>query len=264
MSKLPIQSTFGDWLISKLNNERLNVKVISRFLFLAIIAGLISIVAPTAADDLTPQAEPSASPISESDTSTVEVLPPIDTLPATISLPVVNKIDTLTVKETLTSTVVVDTRTPTVAQPPLRISIPATLVIDPRANTKFVPAILLSGPEYLLACIGGSNLSLDIINKKVKNDASSSTLIVSGDLGGSLLVSGPTQTVVGLINSENGLMVTSKKGGLTNQSLRFDFVAMQYPAVNPTFCSASKNSKILTFTAMGLNMETVKNGINLK
>ena len=157
-----------------------------------------------------------------------------------------------------------DTATPLSVQPKFTIRVPSTLSIDPRATTKFIPAIYFAGSENVLACIVGSNVNLDVAAKHSGSDEVGSGHIIVGDMTSALFISGKTADVLALINSENGLFAYSTSGGLSDRSISIELVAMNSPAVKRTYCDSAKSAASITFRSIGLEMGNVKSGITLK
>jgi hypothetical protein len=246
-----------DRVLSLINNERSLVKLFSRLGFLGIFAAIIVIVAPTSADENTPQAEPTPTEIVDTTTAVVDT-----STPTPYASPI--SVDTSTIAETLTVLSIKETSTPLSVQPKFSIKVPATLTVDPRATTKFLPTINFSGSEFVLACITGNNVNVDIAGKRLVSDLAASGHIIVGDMTSALFVSGKTADVLNLINSENGLFAYTSSGGITDRSISIELVAMTNPAVKRTFCDLAKSSATLTFRSMGLELGTVKSGITLK
>jgi hypothetical protein len=240
------------------NDDRQFVKLFSRLGFLALLAGIIAVVAPTSATENSP--DQAQSEIAPADTQTATV----DTSTATPE-PSASPapVDTSTVGETLTAISTKETITALASQPKFVIRAPATLTIDPRAMTKYLPQLSISGSEYVLACITASNVNLDISTKVSASDAVENGIIVVGDLTSTLFVSGKNADVVNLINSNGGLLAFSRAGGLANRSITIEMVAMSKPGVKRAFCDFAKSSATLSFQSMGLEISTNKSGIDL-
>lgn len=257
MSLNEIGYRIKDRFISLLNDDRKFVKLFSRLGFLGLFAAIIVVVAPTSAEETTPAPTPSPTEIIDSTTATVDT-----STPTPYASPI--SVDTSTIGESLTVLSLKDTSTPLSVQPKFSIKVPATLTIDPRATTKYLPAINFSGSEYVLACITGNNVNLDIAGKKSVSDTASSGHIIVGDMTSALFASGKTVDVLNLINSENGLFAYASSGGLSDRSISIELVAMTNPAVKRSYCDSAKNTATLTFRSMGLELGTVKSGITLK
>jgi hypothetical protein len=254
-----------DRIVALFNDDRQFVKLFSRLGFLALLAGIIAVVAPTSATENSP--DPAPTEIAPTDTQTATV----DTSTATVDTSTATPeptaspapVDTSTVGETLTVISIKETVTALANQPKFIIRAPTTLTIDPRAMTKYLPQLSISGSEYALACITGSNVNLDISAKGSASDAVENGIIVVGDLTSTLFVSGKNADVVNLINSNGGLLAFSRAGGLANRSITIEMVAMSKPGVKRAFCDFAKSSATLSFQSMGLEMNTHKSGIDL-
>lgn len=247
-----------DRMIALFNDERQFVKLFSRLGFLALFAGIIVVVAPTSATENSPDQIQEEVQLVDTQTATVDsatATPEATFTPAPV--------DTSTIGETLTVISIKETVTALVTQPKFLIKAPATLTIDPRAMAKYLPQLSISGSEYVLACITGSNVNFDIAGKRLASDGVVNRQIIVGDLTSALFVSGKTVDVLNLINSEGGLLAFSSAGGLANRSISIELVAMSNPGVQRTFCDFAKSFTTVTFRSMGLDMSTNKSGINL-
>lgn len=254
------QELFSDLkfkLSSLINNEHFLIKVTSRLGFLAITAAIIMIVAPTSADETTPSATLTPTPSIESITAVADSSTPTP-------LVTFSSVDTTTIGESLTVLSIKETTTPLSVQPKFVIKTPGSLTIDPRATTKFLPSFSISGSEYVLVCINGDRVNLDISDKKVNSDATGNDHIIVGDMTPTLLISGRTSEISTLLNSVNGLLVYSTSGGVADRSVSIELVAMSYPGVKRSFCDSAKSGSTINFRPMGLDMGTVKSGITLK
>lgn len=244
-------------VLSLINNDQVLVKLFSRLGFLALAAAIIMIVAPTSADETTPSAEPTPVPSIDSSTAVVDTSTP--TPYATFV-----SVDTSTIGESLTALSVKETTTPLAVQPKFVIKTPGSLTVDPRATTKFIPTFSISGSEFVLVCINGDRVNLDVSNKKVNSDATENGHIIVGDMTPTLLLSGKTSEISSLLNSINGLLVYSTSGGVAERSISIELVAMTNPGVKRSFCDSAKSVSTINFRSMGLDMGTVKSGITLK
>ena len=247
-----------DRIVALFNDDRQFVKLFSRLGFLALLAGIIAVVAPTSATENSPDQVQTEIAATDTQTATVDTstaTPEPSASPAPV--------DTSTVGETLTVISIKETVTALSIQPKFVIRAPTTLTIDPRAMTKYLPQLSISGSEYVLACITGSNVNLDISAKRSASDAVENGLIIVGDLTSTLFVSGKNAEVVNLINSDGGLLAFSRAGGLANRSITIEMVAMSKPGVKRAFCDFAKSSATLSFQSMGLEISTNKSGIDL-
>ena len=257
MSLAEIGYRIKDRFISLLNDDRKVVKLFSRLGFLGIFAAIIVVVAPTSAEETTAQTEQAPIEIVETITAVVDT-----STPTPYASPI--SVDTSTIAETLTVLSVKETTTPLSVQPKFTIKVPTTLTVDPRANTKFLPQINFAGSEYVLACLNGNGVNLDIAGKRTVSDVVENGHIIVGDMTSALFVSGKTADVLNLVNSQQGLFAYTSNGGIAEKSISIELVAMNHPGVKRTFCDSAKSAATLNFRSMGLEMGTVKSGITLK
>jgi hypothetical protein len=237
-----------------------------------IITGvLLTIVAPVLADEnsVAPIEEeviaPSESPAS-SDTSTVSESPSPSEAPIPSSSPSAQgssspsqSFDT----ETASTSPTPRPREP-IANQGMRIDMPSILPVDPRALSRNLPAINISGPDYLLACMNSSNLIFDIYRKNSPDSNFNGEQLASGDFSQSLMISGTSAQVEAIINSYNGLRMVSVRGSISRAVATFAFVAVSQPVLDASMCSRSVNTRTLYLRPLALGLELKKNGLTLK
>ena len=148
----------------------------------------------------------------------------------------------------------------------MRVEVPNVLPVDPRANSRILPPVILSGPKYVLACIRSSNLYFDLYAKNSAQSNFNDEQLVSGDMTSELLVTGTTDQVLALINSYGGLRATALRDGIGGQYATLSFLAMTEPSLDSTFCGqrTAENFRIIYFRPLGLGMDLIKNGLVLK
>jgi hypothetical protein len=88
--------------------------------------------------------------------------------------------------------------------------------------------------------------------------------LITGDLSGLVLVSAETARAIELVNSYQGLFISSTSGGISGRSLTLRFVAVTKPVVDPAYCGAARSGAITTLRPLGLDQSTVKGGGRLK
>jgi hypothetical protein len=116
-----------------------------------------------------------------------------------------------------------------------------------------------------MVCINGtSGMKFDVLQKGVANNASDGNELIYGDQTGLVILSAETNRLVNLVNSYNGLFISTWSGGLSGRFLTLRFVAVTKPVVDPTFCSAAKSGAVMTLRPLGLDLSTVKGSGNLK
>ena len=237
-----------------------------------IITGiLLTIVAPVLADEsnLAPVEEqisaPSESPLA-TDTSTVsESLSPSE-VPIPSSSPSSQGSDAPSQSSDIqTASATPSPRKPEpIADQSMRIDMPSILPVDPRAASRNLPAINISGPDYVLACINSPHVIFDVYRKNVPDSNFNGENLASGDFSQSLLVSGTAAQVEAIINSYSGLRMVSLRGSISGEVATFAFVAVSQPVLKSSLCSSSGNTRTLYFRPLALGLELKKNGLTLK
>ena len=265
--------------------ERTSVRVLSRLVLLTFVAALVATVAPSVAEVLNqddpgpvstyvePTPEPSAEPTAEPtlEASASESPAPEASTPDASSDETPEPTPEYSVEpassDTATVAPKIEADAPLDPQPKYILKVPNTLAVDPRANSYFVPSIYISGSKYTLVCFNGNGISFDLANKRVSDDASDTrTVMVLGDGGPNLRIAGRTAEVLSVINSGNGLFAFTNSGGLRDRSAFISVVATNKPTIDSAFCgeASSENSKVLTFRALGLQVDTRKGSGRLK
>jgi hypothetical protein len=261
-------------------SEKRSVKFFSRFLAFTLFAAVVSTIAPTLADELSsdPQMlEPVVATV-ESSTTSVEVAETVTASPsanptfspeAVVSRPPVAQTSEEPLPEGSESATADLPGEPLLIQPKYIVKVPSTGAIDPRATTYFLPHIYAAtndpAVEFTMVCINGtSGTRFDALQKGVANNSNEGAELVFGDQTGMLVISAETNRLVNLINSYNGLFLTTWGGGLSGRSLTLRFVAVTKPVVDPEFCSAAKSGAVMTLRPLGLDLSTVKGGGSLK
>ena len=271
-----------DRLRDRFNNywhsEKRSIKFISRTLAFTLFAAVLSTIAPTLADELAsdpsmiepaPIPSPTSSTIVIEETLTVTPSPtPSFTPEPEISRPpIAVPSEAPFVESSETSTVELP-GVPLETQTAYSIKAPATVAVDPRAMTRYLPQIYLSNPdpeiEYTMACVSGAGLKFDIKQKAAANNQIEGIELISGDLSGQLLISATTSRVKEMLNSFQGLFISSTGGGIAGRSLTLRLVAVSKPVVDPTFCSYARSGAVVAIRPLALEQSTVKGGGRLK
>jgi len=261
------------------HSEKRSVKVISRLLAFTLFAAVISTIAPTLADELStdPQMLEPVAQVQES--STVTIAPETPTASASptasftpdpvVSRPPVAQSSQSPLAESSESATAEGPGVPLEVQPKYIVKVPASGAIDPRAATYFLPHIYAatSQPdvEFTMVCINGtSGMKFDALQKGAPNNSTEGSDLVFGDQTGLVILSATTNRVVNLINSYNGLFISTWSGGLSGRSLTLRFIAVTKPVTDPAYCSAAKSGAVMTLRPLGLDLSTVKGGGTLK
>jgi hypothetical protein len=260
-------------------SEKRSVKIISRLLAFTLFAAIISTIAPTLADELSsdPQMlEPVVTSQESSTIATVGETPtasaspsPSATPDAVVSRPPIAQSSESPLAESTDSATADGAGIPLEIQPKYIVKIPPSGAIDPRATTYFLPHIYAATSDtdtrYTMVCINGtSGMKFDALQKGEPNNADQGTDLLFGDQTGLVILSAETSRVVALINSYNGLFISTWSGGLSGRSLTLRFLAVTKPVVDPTLCGAAKSSAVMTLRPLGIDLSTVKGGGKLK
>jgi hypothetical protein len=242
-----------------------------RICALIITGVLLTIVAPVLADEnsVAPIEEeviaPSESP-APSDTSTVSESPSPSEAPIPSSSPSAQGSSSPSQSfDTETASASPTPRPPEpIANQGMRIDMPSILPVDPRALSRNLPAINISGPDYLLACMNSSNLIFDIYRKNSPDSNFNGEQLASGDFSQSIMISGTSAQVEAIINSYSGLRMVSLRGSISGAIATFAFIAVSQPVLDASMCSRSVNTRTLIFRPLALGLELKKNGLILK
>ena len=261
------------------HSEKRSVKIISRLLAFTLFAAVISTIAPTLADELSTDPQMLEPVVQVQESSTVTITPETPTAsPApsatftpepTVSRPPVAESSQSPLPESTESATADGPGVPLEIQPKYVVKVPASGAIDPRATTYFLPHIYAgsSDPsaEFTMVCVSGtSGMKFDALQKGVANSSAEGSDLISGDQTGVVIISAETNRLVNLINSYNGLFITTRSGGLSGRSLTLRFVAVTKPVVDPAYCGAAKSGAVMTLRPLGLDLSTVKGGGRLK
>jgi hypothetical protein len=260
------------------HSEKRSVKLIARALAFTLFAAVISTIAPTLADELSTDPAMLEPVVQTQESSTVTVLPETPTAsavpdptfspePVISRPPVAAPSDQPLIESSDTSTADLP-GVPLETQTAYIIKAPSSIAVDPRALTRFMPHIYAATPDrqvqYTMVCINGSGLRFDMKQKNVANNQVDGSELIFGDLSGLVIVSAETARAIELVNSYQGLFISSTGGGIAGRSLTFRFVAVTKPVADPEFCGAARSGAVTTMRALGLDQSTVKGGGKLK
>jgi hypothetical protein len=262
------------------HSEKRSIKLLSRLAAFALFGAILTTIAPTLADELAsdpemieqvvPAAEVAPAPVAPVETPTAVASPAPSSSPEpVISRPVITPTSQSPLPESSESVTVEADPEPLEIQPRYTVRVPPSGAIDPRAATYFLPHIYASqdDPEvlYTMICVRGSaGMRFDAMQKGVANNSAEGNEQIFGDLSGLVVISAENNRAVNLLNSYQGLFISSIGGGLSGRSLALDFVAVTKPVANPAFCSAAKSGATMTLRPLGLDLSTVKGGGKLK
>lgn len=260
------------------HSEKRSVKLISRALALTLAAAVISTIAPTLADELStdpamlePGTQSSSAPLApiatETPTATASPAPTFTPEPE-VSRPAVASPSESPFAESSETATAGLPGVPLETQTAYVVKVPTTIAVDPRALSRFMPHIYVTNPnpeiEYTMVCVSGAGLRFDVKQKGAAHNQVEGEELISGDLSGQVIVSAETARAIELVNSYQGLFMSSTGGGISGRSLTFRFVAVSKPVADPAYCGAARSGAITTIRPLGLDQSTVKGGGRLK
>jgi hypothetical protein len=260
------------------HSEKRSVKLISRALALTLFAAVISTIAPTLADELStdpamlePVVQSSTAPVAPvaTETPTASASPsPTFTPDPVISRPAVaTPSESPFVESSETSTAELP-GVPLETQTAYVVKAPSSIAVDPRALNRFLPHIYASTPDrqvqYTMVCVSGAGLRFDAKQKGVANNQVEGDELIAGDLSGQVIISAETSRAIELLNSYQGLFMSSTGGGIAGRSLTIRFVAVTKPVTDAQYCGVARSGAVTTLRALGLDQSTTKGGGKLK
>lgn len=280
MSFDELMDRLKDRFFSYWRSEKRSVKLVSRLLAFALFGAIISTIAPTLADELStdpamlePVVQSTESvtttiTIPETPTASPSAEPTASPAPQ-ISRPPVSQSSPEALPESGESVTADAAAEPLAIQPKYTVRVPQSGAIDPRANAYFLPHIFATQDdpevEFTMICVRGSaGMRFDAMQKGVANNSNEGSEHLYGDQSGFVVISAETNRAINLLNSYQGLFITTLGGGLSGRSLSLDFVAVTKPVADPAFCSAAKSGATMTLRPLGLDLSTVKGGGKLK
>ena len=234
-------------------------KLILRFSILCLVAFFIAQVVPTLAEEQSHSIEAQLE-VAPSDSGTPVV--------GSESGTVISNSESSSVEINRTSTPTPSPRsTPASATPGqgMRIEIPSSISVDPRARVARVPKIDVSGPVFLLACISSSQSVIDVVSKGAPDDQPAENLYLRGDLTSSVLVAGPTEFVVSALNAAGGIRVSGLGRELAGTLITISLISTDKMASGSELCGevAPANKRTILFSAIGLGLGLKKGEIRL-
>jgi hypothetical protein len=148
-------------------------------------------------------------------------------------------------------------------QPIMKMIVPQSLNVDPRASRVFMPRSYFSGAESALICLRSKTAIIDIAVRNQIDDLSGPNFKVIGDLTNDVYITGSMSGVERYLNLQGGVQLISKSGGLSSTLLRIDLVAMSQPDIDPSFCDygATRSSVI---KSLGLTINTKQMTVTLR
>jgi hypothetical protein len=257
--------------VNYLEDNPRRVKTLAlRLLLLIVIALLLAKVGPTLADELsggTP--DPAQTTVASSSPSPSETPTPSESATSSAE-PSSSPSLTPTSSPSPTGSVS-PSPTPTpraLTSQSLTIRIPVSLRADPRARTLKFPKLDISGAPRILFCANSPGLILDTYQKGAAQESFNEEGLISGDMTDSLILSGPTEQVLAIINSYGGLSISSaisSAGSVAGNSALFRVIAISDPTVEPRLCNsgASENIRTTQIVPLDISLDLKKGTVTL-
>jgi hypothetical protein len=256
-----------------LYSSRMKVRLLSRAAFLAVVAGVFALFYTAFADQLITSSptEPteivaSPAPSSESPSPAASETPTPTISPSTTP----STAPTTSTRASSTASPAVSD-SPTVMQPAplknqgsLRLLAPQIVSVDPRAKNYSYPHVTLSGSEYVLACVQGVGVAIDLGRLRTNDDGLVAGAQVKGDLSNLLLVTGTPVQVQSALNSQKGLFIESAGKTISGKALVISLVALTLPSLNGDHCQVAGNSITTNFRSLSLAVTTKSGSGSLK
>ena len=203
---------------------------------------------PTESPTATPTSSPTSSPTSEPSPA------PIPDRPASLETLVISSSESLTASASPTP---VPPRA--IADQKMRIAVPATVSTDPRARSVFLPRLQISGLETLLICGYSTASSINFTPgiQGVESEGSGSP---------SFRISGPAQLVMAAFNGDMGARITSTSKAIPGSVVSLSFIALSKPSMNKELCNdgSPSNTRTISFRALNMDLNMIKDGVRLK
>lgn len=141
----------------------------------------------------------------------------------------------------------------------MRITVPATVATDPRAHSVFLPRLNVSIVDTLLVCgyTNGPSVTFNSGISGVESTGSGSQFF---------RISGPAQLVMATLNSDLGARITSTSKAIPGSVVSFSFVVLSKPSISTNLCNdgSASNNRTISFRALNMDLNMIKDGVRLK
>jgi hypothetical protein len=249
------------------------ISLVIRLAFIFAFTFVIFRLAPTMADELTPTPDTeivaTSTPTPEPEPSESAPTPP-EPMPTSSTTPVpVPTEEPIAPVPSASPTPSASTTPPpptALVNQNMQLRVPTSLLVDPRARSASLSELYVAGPQNLLVCIAGGSAISDVYLKNFVDSDFGGKTLVAGDRTSNVRVTGSVDQVLTLLNSAQGVRVSSLFGTMLSQSISFRFVATSVPTLDPALCAKAwpTNTRTLTFRKLGLQIEMKKGDIILK
>jgi len=220
------------------------------------IIGTVDAPAATPSDSPAPtnSPAPSDSPSPGPTSSSAPVASPAPSSPTTSSAPVPTPSDSPTA---------IASPTPVpphaISDQNIQIEVPATVSIDPRAHSVFLPRLQVGKVDTLLVC-GYSNATGVYFGANLPGVQS------AGSGTPFFRIAGPAQLVMATLNGDMGARVLSTSRAVTGSVVSLSFVALSKPSIDQGLCNSGSpsNNRTISFRSLSMDLNMVKDPVRLK
>jgi hypothetical protein len=265
-------------------NQKRSVSVGSRFIAVAAAIFTVTTIFPTLAEDLLPPTEVVQSPTPQTEPTSDSSSKPVADQPEIVASPVASQDSAALTEEEEVKAEEAKVKVAPV-QPQINFRFPNSIALDPRASVANLPQLAITGGSMGLLCLS-SNGIIDLYTKGTSNNtavmqpvakaegrevegsdgasekADKGALQVAGDLTSFVRVSGSLNQINELINGLGGLRVAASQGRVVGSNLTARYVELTGSDLSTDFCSKATNQRLITFRALGLQMDTVKTRVD--
>lgn len=260
-------------MFSAINRDK-KKRIASRLIALGISAYLLTLIAPTMADEMIPPPADVVVPVD---------VPPADPSPAAVAptdtpAPIASPAAAPNTDPTADPTPVASASaspSPTPTKPPphaianqvMQIQAPTVLRVDPRARSLFLPQIsVFNASGILLVCINGANMGFDVNTKNLNDAELFNKDTFAGDYTSFVRFAGSTGFSNAVLNNDGGLRAFSYSNGVAGKYVLLRFVSISEPSVNPALCNdgSASNTRIVQIAPLGIDLDMKKGDVTLK
>jgi len=245
--------------------------LLSRLMLIFAFTFVIFQLAPTLANELTPSPnnEVMTPPTAEASTQPSSSPEPQGTsTPTPVPVPTEESIAPVPTSSPTPSPSTSATPPPVtaLANQSMQLRVPTSLLVDPRARTATISELFVAGPQHLLVCITGGSMVSDVYLKNFSDSDFGGQTLVTGDRTSNVRVTGSADQVLAILNSAQGIRVSSPTATIATHNLNFRFVATSAPTLDAKLCDKGSpaNSRSLSFRELGLDIEMKKGDVILK
>ncbi len=239
-------------------------RAISRIAALTLAAYLLTLIAPTMADEATPPIDGPVIALAPTESLSPTPEPSVVASPSQSALPLTP--DASVAPTDSASPSPSPTKAHALTNQSMSIHVPTDLKVDPRARSLFLPQLNVQNIGTLLVCINGSALGFDVNEKSVNDSSNFDKDSLAGDLTSSLRIAGSNSFAMSTLNNGGGLRAFTSSNRVAGQFITFRFVAISEPSVNAELCNdgSVSNTRTVHISDLGIDLDMKKGDVTLK